>query len=186
LRSSQSRSYSRTSQHFTEPGGSFPCSQQPSTAPYSESDPVHTNPSYLRSTLILSNHPGLGLPGGLLPSAFPTSILYTVLPIRATYPAHLILLHLIILIILGQVMKLLNVPLSPTSCHFISLQSSIPCSQTPSVYVRFEVFTAVTMKNDLFWYVEPCRSCVNRALLLHDTTYHTYSLQCQEGRHLYY
>jgi hypothetical protein len=27
---------------------------------------------------------------------------------------------------------------------------------------RFEVFTAVTMKNAVFWDVAPCRSCVNR------------------------
>jgi hypothetical protein len=30
------------------------------------------------------------------------------------------------------------------------------------MYVRFEVFTAVTMKNAVFWDVAPCRSCVNR------------------------
>jgi hypothetical protein len=29
-------------------------------------------------------------------------------------------------------------------------------------YVRFEVFTAVTMKNAVFWDVASCRSCVNR------------------------
>jgi hypothetical protein len=29
-------------------------------------------------------------------------------------------------------------------------------------FVRFEVFTAVTMKNAVFWDVAPCRSCVNR------------------------
>jgi hypothetical protein len=28
--------------------------------------------------------------------------------------------------------------------------------------VRFEVFTAVTMKSAVFWDVAPCRSCVNR------------------------
>jgi hypothetical protein len=27
---------------------------------------------------------------------------------------------------------------------------------------KFEVFTAVTMKNAVFWDVAPCRSCVNR------------------------
>jgi hypothetical protein len=31
-----------------------------------------------------------------------------------------------------------------------------------NVYVRSEVFTAVTMKNAIFWDVAPCRSCVNR------------------------
>jgi hypothetical protein len=29
-------------------------------------------------------------------------------------------------------------------------------------YVRFEVFTAVTMKNGVFWDVTPCGSCMNR------------------------
>jgi hypothetical protein len=28
-------------------------------------------------------------------------------------------------------------------------------------YVRFEVFTAVTMKNSVFWDVTPCGSCKN-------------------------
>jgi hypothetical protein len=30
------------------------------------------------------------------------------------------------------------------------------------IYVRSEVFTAVTMKNSVLWDVEPCRPCVNR------------------------
>jgi hypothetical protein len=29
-------------------------------------------------------------------------------------------------------------------------------------FVRFEVFTAVTMKNGVFWDVTPCSSCKNR------------------------
>jgi hypothetical protein len=29
-------------------------------------------------------------------------------------------------------------------------------------FVRFEVFTAVTMKNGVFWDVTPCGSCNNR------------------------
>jgi hypothetical protein len=29
-------------------------------------------------------------------------------------------------------------------------------------YVRFEVFTAVTMKNGVFWVVTPCGSCKNQ------------------------
>jgi hypothetical protein len=33
--------------------------------------------------------------------------------------------------------------------------------QTKQMYVRFEVFTAVTMKNDVFWDVTPCGSCKN-------------------------
>jgi hypothetical protein len=29
------------------------------------------------------------------------------------------------------------------------------------VYVRFEIFTAVTIKNGVFWDVTPCGSCKN-------------------------
>jgi hypothetical protein len=31
-----------------------------------------------------------------------------------------------------------------------------------ALYVRFEVSTAVTMKNGVFWDVTPCGSCKNR------------------------
>jgi hypothetical protein len=31
------------------------------------------------------------------------------------------------------------------------------------LFVRFEVFTALTMKNAVFWDVAPCRSCVSRS-----------------------
>jgi hypothetical protein len=48
LRSCQLCSYSRTSQHFMEPEGTLPCSQEPSTGPYS--DPDQSNP-YHRSYL---------------------------------------------------------------------------------------------------------------------------------------
>jgi hypothetical protein len=36
--------------------------------------------------------------------------------------------------------------------------------RTGFLYVRFEFFTAVTMKNGVFWVVTPCGSCKNRCL----------------------
>jgi hypothetical protein len=42
-------------------------------------------------------------------------------------------------------------------------------------YVRFEVFTVVTMKNAVFWGVAPCRSCVSRRSS--ETSAHTRSTQ---------
>jgi hypothetical protein len=109
LRSRQLCSYSRTSQHVTEPEGSLPCSQGPTTSPYPEPDrssSCHPHPISLRSILILCTHLCLGLPSGLfwLPHQNPTCI--PLLPIRATCPTYRILLDLTILIILGEEYKL--------------------------------------------------------------------------------
>jgi hypothetical protein len=56
----------------------------------------------------LSTHLRLGLPCGIFPSGFPNNIIYAFhnSPFRATYPAHLILLELIILIMFGEENKL--------------------------------------------------------------------------------
>ena len=67
-----------------------------------QSMPPH--PTSWRSILILSSHLRLGLPSGLFPSVFPTKTLHTPLlsPIRATCPAHLILLDFINRKIFGE------------------------------------------------------------------------------------
>jgi hypothetical protein len=80
LRSCQLCSHSSTSHDFMEPEVSLPCWQSPPLVPIlNQINPIHTIPSYLKSISILSTHPRLGLPSGLLPSGFPTNILYAFL-----------------------------------------------------------------------------------------------------------
>ncbi|KDR16625.1 hypothetical protein L798_09464 [Zootermopsis nevadensis] len=101
----QSLSHSRSSQHFMEPEGSLPYSQEPALVPIlNQRNPVHTTPSCFSKThfnIIIP--PRLILPSGLFPSGLPINTLYAFLfsPMWATCPAHLIL-DLISLIVCGE------------------------------------------------------------------------------------
>ena len=81
----------------------MPHSQGLSNNPYFE--PNHQFPTLIpRSIPILSSHLRLGFPKGLSPVGLPVKILKALLPssILATCPAHLNLLDLITLTMLGE------------------------------------------------------------------------------------
>jgi hypothetical protein len=83
-------------------------------------NPVHAPQShFLKIHLILSSHPRLGLSSGLLPSGLSTKILYAPLPtpLRATCPAHLILLRRIL--------------------HEMEKASSKDCRRSQNIYAKY-------------------------------------------------
>jgi len=138
---------------------SLPHSQVPATCPYPE--PVLSTPNPhipLPEDLcyILSSHLILGLPSGLFSSGFPTKTLYTPLlsPIRATCPAHLILLNFITRKIFGE--------------NYRSLRSSL-CSFLHSP-VTYSLLSKNILLNTVFSNTLSLRSSLN----VSDQVSHTY------------
>jgi hypothetical protein len=100
-----------------EPEGSLMSSQVRATCFYSNPDQSTPcpPPTSWRAILILSSYLRPCLPSGLFPSGLPTKTLCTALPspIRATFPAHLIL-DLFTQIIFGEEYRLCS-----SSCSFL-------------------------------------------------------------------
>jgi len=103
---------------FVGSEGSLQCSQEPSWSRWIQSIPSHY--ISLRSTLILS----APLQSGLFPSGFPTTILYTLLisAMRIAWPAHLIFVTLITVIMFFEVYKLWN----PSLCSLLLFLATSP------------------------------------------------------------
>jgi hypothetical protein len=108
LRNQYSLSWSRKRCFLWYPWVHYPVHMSPSLVTIlSQVNLVHNLPSSLRSILILSFHLHLGLPSGVIPSAFPTTFCYSLLTclMPTSCPPQLIVLDLITLIIFDDVHK---------------------------------------------------------------------------------
>jgi hypothetical protein len=112
--------------------------------------PFHTFPlcfPKIHSNIIY--HLRVGLQSGFFISDPLIKMLYAFLisPIPATFPAHLILFHLIYPVLVGEAHMLFIVQFSPASLHFLPLRSKYspqhPVLKTPSVFLERPTFTSV-------------------------------------------
>ena len=107
---------------------------------------VLPHPTSWRSILISSSHLSLGLPSGLFPSGSPTKILYIHLlsSIRATCPAHFILLDSITRKIFGEQYR----SLSSSLCSF--LHSSVISSLLgPNILLSTLLSNTLSLRSSL-------------------------------------
>jgi hypothetical protein len=93
-------------------------------------NPAHNSPSYLITILILSTYLCLRLPSGVFPYDFPNNycIYVSVLPIRATFPAH---------------QSYSASKLSGTSCEVASKRKENECHWA-TAYVLHELISSCT------------------------------------------
>jgi hypothetical protein len=123
-----------------------------SWARWIQSTPSH--PVSLRSIVTISSHLRPVLSRCLLPSGFPTYTLYEfpISSMHSTWPARLILLDLITLIILGEAYKLCSL-LQPLDTHPSQFQifSSVPCSHISSKILILHGSFHKARKMNTYW-----------------------------------
>jgi hypothetical protein len=148
---------SRIAQHFTEPEGSLPCSQEPATVPIlSQMNPVHTTPSYFSKI-----HLNIIFP--------PTSryfywsrsfwlshqnpICISLRPMHATCPAHITRLDSIILVILGE------------DTSWLSPQTRVR-GQAVTLLISTQEITGSNLGQSAYYSYYPLSLCANAGICL--------------------